>query len=146
MSFLTKDQILNQVLKTETIPVPMVSPDAQVCIKELTSERMDYFETSMIADSQKEKSMTIKVTKDGVEQDVNLQMFRARLATMSLVNEDNGEWMFSPGDETKLAALGCEFINVISERAVKLNGMDKDTIAQIKKDSGQTTEEDSSSD
>lgn len=140
MSILTKQEIQNQVLKTMTIDVPMVRPGAQVIIKELPSGRMDYFEASMIADAQAGKSMVIKVTRDGKEQEVNLQMFRARLVTMSLVDEA-GDWMFQPGDETKLAELGCDFINTVAEQAVKLNGMDDDAVTQIKKDTGQTTEE-----
>jgi hypothetical protein len=144
-NLLSKDEILSQVLKTQIIDVPMVKEGAQVKIMELPSGRRDYFEASMIVDAQQGKSKTVKVeTKQGV-QEVPVERFRARIVAMSLVDE-NDKWMFEPGDEDKLAELGCEFINTVADEVVVLNNMSDADIDQIKKDSEQIQDTGSNSD
>jgi hypothetical protein len=146
MSILTKDQILEQTLSTLTLDVPPWGDDAQVRIKELTSERRDYFEATMIVDAQKGVGKTIQVVdaKTGQSKEVPVEKFRARMVAMSLVDED-GEWMFEPGDEDKVCRLGAQGVNLIADAVLELNGMTKKEVDEIKKDLGQIQEEDSSS-
>ena len=146
MSLLTKQEILSQKLQTLVIDVPMVHEGAQVKIMELTSGRRDYFEASMMSDAQEGKSKTLNFTmKTGETKRVPVEKFRARIVAMSLVDE-NDQWMFKPGDEEQLAELGCDFINTIADEVVKLNKMSEEDIEQIKKDSEQIQDTDSSSD
>jgi len=147
MSLLTKEQILQRTLATVTMNVPPWGKDAQVKIMELPSERMDYFEATMIVDAQAGTNKTINVVneKTGLTEEVPVEKFRARMVAMSLVDEDNN-WMFSPGDEDKISRLGAQGVNLIADEVLKLNGMTEKDVKEIKKDSEQIQEEDSSSD
>lgn len=117
---LTKEQILNaNDLETQTVDVPEWG--GSVRIREMTGSERDAFEQA-----------TLK--KNGKNYDLNLSNIRARLCSLCIVDE-YGQRMFSDSDISALSAKSSRALDRLFSLCQKLNGLNKEDVDELSKNS-----------
>lgn len=120
--FLSKAEILAQDdLKFEDVMIPEWG-DAWVRVRTMSASERDYFEAATIV-------------RNGSQVETNLQGIRARLAIMTLVDPDTGEKLFQAEDEFPLGAKSAAAMDRIFAVAQKLNGLRKEDVDELAKNS-----------
>ena len=120
---LTKDQILNSDdIGHEDVDVPEWG--GSVTIREMTGRDRDAFEQSTYQ-------------KNGSDYQVNLKNMRARLAAISIVDDD-GVRMFSDAEVEKLAEKSAKALDRIFAACQDLNGLSGDDVEELAKNLEQT--------
>lgn len=115
MALLTKDQILGaQDLSFEDVAVPEWG--GTVRVKMLTGAERDAFEASTII-------------RRGKRVDVNMVNVRARLVSLTVVDEKGGR-LFSEGDVEALAKKSSAALNRVFEAARVLNGLTEEAAGE----------------
>lgn len=131
MGTLTKEQILQaDDLKKELVSVPDWGGD--VYVRTMTGTERDAFEQSIIE-------------TDGENIKMNFVNIRAKLCASTIVDEE-GNRLFEEKDIAELGKKSAAALNHIFTAAQKLNGISKDDIKELAKNSGKTQSEDSTSD
>ena len=102
-------------IKRELVPVPEWGGD--VYVKGMTGSERDKFESSMI---------TIK----GKDRDVNLSNIRAKLASLSICDE-NGKRLFTENDVQALSQKSASALQRVFEVAQKLSGISDTDISEL---------------
>lgn len=119
MPLLTRENILAaDDLGRELVNVPEWGGD--VYVRGLTGKERDQFEASMI--DQRGKSQT-----------VNLQNIRAKLAGLSICDE-NGKRIFTDADLAALAGKSALALNRVFEVARRLSGLGDDDVKELTKE------------
>ena len=127
---LTKEQILQaDDLPTKVVPVP--EWNGEVIVRTMSGEERDAWEQSI-------------TTKRGDDIQVNMANLRARLCSQTIVDED-GELLFSKDDVDLLGQKSAKALDRIFGIAQKLNGLGKDDIKELAKNSDTGQSEDSTS-
>lgn len=125
---LTKAQILKaDDLPTEVVDVPEWG--GKVTVRTLTGTERDAFEESI-------------TKKKGKSFDVNMVNLRAKLCALTIV-DDKGERLFTNADVVELGKKSAAVLDRIFTVAQKLNGLGKDDIEELAKNSGADPNEDS---
>lgn len=134
MALLTRDEILRaKDITTERMDVPEWG--GEVIVIGLTGRERDDFEASI-------------TRKKGKKTDVNYTNMRARLVSLSLVDEE-GRRMFSPEDISTLGQKSAAALDRIFDVARRLSGLSTEDVADLEEAEGNsetTTSEDSPSD
>lgn len=126
--FLSKDQILGNKLKSETVTVPEWGGD--VIVREMSARERDAFETAIL-------------NRDGEE--VTVENVRAHLAVRSVVDEQ-GNRIFGDDDAEALANQSGAALNRIYTKACRLSRLRKADVEELVKNSGTGPSAGSSSD
>jgi hypothetical protein len=117
---LTKEQILSAIdLKTETVEVPEWG--GQVKVRMMTGAERDAFEESI-------------VDVKGTSQKQNLKNLRAKLCVMTMV-DDNGNLVFTQDEVVALGKKSAKALDRVFGVAQKLNGLTKDDVDVLTKNS-----------
>jgi hypothetical protein len=125
---LTKEQILGaKDLPTKTVAVPEWA--GEVIVRTMMGIERDAFEQSIA----------------GSEKKVNLENIRAKLCAKTIVNEA-GQLLFTDDDIAALGAKSARALDKIYDIACKLNGIGKDDIKELEKNSGSIPKDGSTSD
>jgi hypothetical protein len=120
MALLTREQILAaDDLKRETVPVPEWGGD--VIVKSLTGAERDEFEDSV-------------VRQRGKSRELNLRNARARLVSLSLVDEA-GSRLFSAGDVEQLGRKSAAALDRVFGAAQRLSGLTEQDVDELAKNS-----------
>jgi hypothetical protein len=128
---LTKDDILKaQDLKTETVHVPEWGGD--VTVRGMTGAERDKFEASI-------------VTSKGKDRAVNMVNIRAKLASLTICDEQ-GKRLFSEADVEKLSAKSAAVLQRIFIVAQKLSGIGEADVKELAEALQENPLEDSVSD
>jgi len=130
--FLSKDQILQaQDIKTEVVDVPEWG--GQITVKMLTGAERDKFEEMI-------------VSRKGKDVETNMENFRAKLCASTMINE-NGRLLFpNPEDVRALAKKSAKALDRVFAVAQRINGMSKEDVDDLTKNSSAGQSEDSTSD
>ncbi len=116
MAVLNKKDILEIAdIKTQLVPVPEWG--GEVYVKGLNGAERDKFESSMIEQRGKERS-------------VNMANIRAKLASMSICDE-SGKRLFSEADVQALSQKSATALQRIFVVAQKLSGIGDDDVAEL---------------
>jgi hypothetical protein len=116
MAILTRDQILSSAdLEKQLVSVPEWGGD--VCVRSLTGAERDKFESGMIE-------------QRGKSQSVNLLNIRAKLAAMTICDED-GQRIFTDLDVKALAEKSALALNRVFEIARKLSGLAEEDVKEL---------------
>ena len=135
MKYLSKTEFLTTArLQEVDVEVPNFG---SVRIRELTAGDRDWFEASMIHDAQQGKAQAIEVA-EGVTGKIAVELFRAKLVALSVVDTETGKRMFDRGDVQTVSQLPSRVINFIADEITKLNAMTKEEIEKIKNVSSST--------
>lgn len=127
---LTKDQILKaDDLATETVPVPEWG--GEVLVRTMTGEERDRWESSI-------------TSKRGDDIKVNMVNLRARLCAETIVGDD-GELLFTKEDIDVLGKKSAKALDRIFGVAQSLNGLGKNDLKELAKNSEAARKEDSTS-
>jgi len=119
-------------LPEETVDLPELGPDKQVRMRGLTGAQRDSWEASLI-------------TFKGNDRRVNARNARARLISMSAVDEQ-GKRLFSPADIEALGNLSAKIIQRLYEVALRVSGVTDDEVEELTKNSEDVPSDDSGSD
>jgi hypothetical protein len=120
MAILDKAAILEaQDIVTEEIEVPEWG--GSVLVKSLTGAERDSFEQSILI-------------KRGDSYDANMSMVRAKLAAVSIVDEE-GQRLFGDGDIKALAAKNAAALDRVFTAASRLSGISADDADELAKNS-----------
>lgn len=131
MALLTRDQILAvEDLKRETIDVPEWG--GEVIVKSLTGAERDAFEDSV-------------VRQRGKTRELNLRNARARLVSLSLIDE-SGSRLFSDGDVEALGRKSAAALDRVFAAAQRLSGLTENDIDELAKNSESGQSDSSTSD
>lgn len=131
MALLTRDQILAvEDLKRETIDVPEWG--GEVIVKSLTGAERDAFEDSV-------------VKQRGKTRELNLRNARARLVSLSLIDE-SGSRLFSDGDVEALGRKSAAALDRVFAAAQRLSGLTENDIDELAKNSESGQSDSSTSD
>ncbi len=131
MALLTRDQILAaEDLKRETIDVPEWGGD--VIVRSLTGAERDAFEDSV-------------VRQRGKTRELNLRNARARLVSLSLIDE-SGTRLFSDGDVEALGRKSAAALDRVFAAAQRLSGLTENDIDELAKNSESGQSDSSTSD
>jgi hypothetical protein len=131
MPLLTREQILAaDDLKRETIPVPEWGGD--VIVKSLTGAERDAFEDSV-------------VKQRGKSRELNLRNARARLVSLSLIDEA-GNRLFTDADVELLGKKSAAALDRVFSAAQRLSGLTENDIDELAKNSGSGQSDSSTSD
>jgi hypothetical protein len=130
MALLTREQILAaDDLKREAVAVPEWGGD--VIVKSLTGAERDEFEDSV-------------VRQRGKNRELNLKNARARLVSLSLVDE-SGQRLFSAGDVELLGRKSAAALDRVFGAAQKLSGLTEQDIDELAKNSNSDQSDSSTS-
>ena len=116
MSLLSRDAIL----AADDLPKELVAlPEwgGEVYVRALTGAERDRFEAAMIE-------------QKGKHQTVNMEMIRARLASMTICDEQ-GKRLFTDGDVRGLAGKSAAALNRVFEVARRLSGLAAEDVAEL---------------
>lgn len=117
---LTREQILKaQDIKRETVNVPEWG--GSVIVKTMTGRERDALEVMTMRDR-------LESGEDDAE--ANLENFRARMAVMTLV-DDEGKQIFTPEDIEELGAKSAPALQRVYDVAVRLNKVSKADIDEL---------------
>jgi hypothetical protein len=131
MPLLTREQILAaDDLKRETIAVPEWGGD--VIVKSLTGVERDAFEDSV-------------VKQRGKSRELNLRNARARLVSLSLIDEA-GNRLFTDADVELLGKKSAAALDRVFSAAQRLSGLTENDIDELAKNSGSGQSDSSTSD
>jgi hypothetical protein len=129
MSLLTRDQILDaEDIKTELVKVPEWGGDVNV--KMFTATERDAFEESI-------------VTRNGDDVKTNLENFRAKLCAATMVNENGRQYFPNPKDVKLLGKKSAKALDRVFAVAQSINGMSKDDVEELTKNSSAGQSDDS---
>lgn len=116
MTLLSRDQILQaDDLTHEDVEVPEWG--GTVRVRTLTGSERDAFEQSVI-------------TRRGKQVDMNLENLRAKLAALTIVDED-GERLFSEADVQALAQKSAAALSRVFTVAQRLNGLTDGDVEEL---------------
>lgn len=131
MALLTRDQILSAAdLKRETLDVPEWG--GEVIVRSLTGAERDAFEDSV-------------VKQRGKTRELNLRNARARLVSLSLIDE-SGSRLFSDGDVEALGRKSAAALDRVFAAAQRLSGLTENDIDELAKNSESGQSDSSTSD
>ena len=131
MDTLTKEQILKQDdLKREQVDVPEWG--GSVWVRTLTGTERDQFEGSVIE-------------RRGKDTAFNYRNLRAKLAVLTIVDE-KGTRLFTDDDVAALGLKSSAALDRVFEIAQRLNGLSRQDVDELAKNSGSVPSEDSTSD
>lgn len=131
MALLTRDQILSaEDLKRETLDVPEWG--GEVIVRSLTGAERDAFEDSV-------------VRQRGKTRELNLRNARARLVSLSLIDE-SGSRLFSDGDVEALGRKSAAALDRVFAAAQRLSGLTENDIDELAKNSESGQSDSSTSD
>lgn len=117
---LTRDQILKvKDIKIEEVQVPEWG--GSVFVKGLTGSERDQFESSV-------------VELQGKTQRINMKNVRAKLAALSICNEE-GERLFTDGDILELSKKSANALQKVFDVASRLSGLSADDVESLTKNS-----------
>ena len=113
---LGRDEILQaDDIQTEAVEVP--EWDGTVLVKGMTGAERDRFELAMISEP-------------GKSAKVNLSDMRAKLCSLTIVNED-GKLLFTPSDIKELTRKSAAALQRVFEVARELSGIGDDDVAEL---------------
>lgn len=116
MPILGREDILQaDDIVTEAVPVPEWG--GTVLVKGMTGAERDRFELAMIE-------------KPGKSAKVNLSDLRAKLCSLTIVNE-NGKLIFTQADIKKLTEKSASALQRVFEKARELSGIGDDDVAEL---------------
>ena len=116
MPILGREDILQaDDIVTEAVPVPEWG--GTVLVKGMTGAERDRFELAMIE-------------KPGKSAKVNLSDLRAKLCSLTIVNE-NGKLIFTQADIKKLTEKSASALRRVFEKARELSGIGDDDVAEL---------------
>lgn len=129
MDFLSKDQILKaKDIEVEEVEVPEWG--GKVRVKMMTGSERDAFEASV-------------VSRSGKDVETNMENFRAKLCAMTMINVNDKLLFPNPEDVRKLAKKSAKALDRVFSVAQRLNGMSKDDVDELTKNSSAGQSDDS---
>lgn len=131
MGTLNRDAILNAE-DTEYDVVPCPEWGGDVRLKSISGRQRDAFEESV-------------VTTNGTDRKVNLRNARARLISITAVDDD-GRLLFSTDDITALGRKNAKPLDRLFDHARKLIGMGQKDVETLTENFGETPDDDELSD
>jgi len=112
-------------------------------LQEITAGDRDWLEASMLADAQVEGKVSLK-TEQGLS--IGAELFRVRLVTLSIVNPETRERLFSNKQVQALAKKSNAAIGKVAQEVLTLNRMTEAEVVAVGEDLERVAENASNSD
>ncbi len=140
--FLSQQDIL-QADDLKTIEIEVPEWGGWLLLQEISAGDRDWLEASMLSDAQTEGKVSLE-TATGTQ--VGAELFRVRLVTLSIIDPNTRERLFSNRQVEQLAKKSNKALNRLGQAVLKLNGMTEEEVVAVGEDLERVAEGDSNFD